>query len=416
MNTSIPFARLIVLSLILLVGFGATAQTVTTIHDFGERGDGENPQAGVVFDQAGNLYGTAALGAVDGNGVVYSLTPPDDGTVPWTESVLHKFQGQPDGAVPVCSLVFLSGDLFGTTEEGGTHNMGTVFQVRPPSELGGNAKGRVLYSFGSVAGDGMVPNAGLLPAHPGFYGVTRDGGANGRGTVFQVTPPGGGGGNWNETILYNFTSSGDGSFPSSDLIMDEQGNLYGATLVGGANDLGAIYQLSPPASEGGAWTETVIFSFSGIDGTLPFGRLQFDEAGALYGTTTSGGSGQAGTVFKLTPQSQPGLPWTQSVLYNFSGGRDGGSPFAGVIFGNKGRLFGTASTGGNGRPDPGGVIFRLDPPENEGDPWTERVLHAFGGPDGFRSLSRLVRRGGAMYGTTSAGGLNGTGTVFALTF
>jgi len=416
MNNWVQIGRVNLLSLIFMGAAGAFAQTVTTIHDFGGHNDGENPQAGVIFDQAGNLYGTAALGALDGNGVVYRLTPPVAGAVPWTESVLHKFEGQPDGAVPVCSLVFSAGELFGTTEEGGAHYMGTVFQVKLPGESGGNAKERVLYSFGSVAGDGMVPNASLLPANPGFYGVTRDGGANGFGTVFQVIPPGNGGGDWIETILYSFSGSGDAAFPSSDLVMDQAGNLYGTTLVGGANNLGAVYQLSPPTTKGGPWTETVIFSFSGPDGTLPFGRLEFDRAGALYGTTDGGGSLQEGTVFRLNPPSQSGALWSESVLYSFSGGSDGGNPVAGVVIDKMGRLFGTTSTGGNGRPDPGGVIFRLDPPENEGDPWTERVLHAFGGPDGFRSLSRLVRRGGAMYGSTSAGGLNGTGTVFVLTF
>ena len=138
-----------------------------------------------------------------------------------------------------------------------------------------------------------------------------------------MTPPAGGGANWSETVLYSFAGPSDGAFPSGGLVADQAGNLYGTTLVGGANDLGAVYQLSPPTTEGGAWTETVIFSFSGSDGTLPFGRLQFDETGAIYGTTTSGGSGQAGTVFKLTPQSQPGVSWNESVLYNFSGGRMG---------------------------------------------------------------------------------------------
>jgi uncharacterized repeat protein (TIGR03803 family) len=196
--------------------------------------------------------------------------------------------------------------------------------------------------------------------------------------------------------------------------MDEAGNLYGTALQGGSNNLGAVYQLSPPANEGEDWTETVIFSFSGPDGTLPSGRLQFDQNGALYGTTDGGGSLQEGTVFQLIPPSQGGVPWTENVLFNFSGGNDGGNPVAGVIINNKGSLFGTASAGGSG-PLSGGVIFRLDPPANEGDPWTETVLHSFGGPDGFRSLSRLVRRNGAIYGTTSAGGLNGTGTVFELT-
>ena len=130
-------------------------------------------------------------------------------------------------------------------------------QMRPARE-------RVLYSFGSFNGDGIHPNAALLPAVQGFFGVTRDGGANGRGTVFQLTPPTSGG-DWTETVLYSFTGSGDAAFPSSDLVMDREGNLYGTTLVGGVNDLGAVYQLSPPATEGGTWTETVIFSFSGSD-------------------------------------------------------------------------------------------------------------------------------------------------------
>jgi len=403
-----------ILSLIFLGETGVFAQTVTTLYDFATQNDGANPQAGVVFDQAGNLYGTT-IGAVNGNGIVYSLTPPEGGGTPWTESVLHKFRGQPDGAVPVCSLTISpSGELFGTTEEGGTHNMGTVFGMRPPQNPGGPWKERVFYNFGSSAADGAVPNAGLLPANPGFYGVTREGGAHGFGTVFLVTPQPGGG-DWSETILYSFAGSGDAAFPSGGLVADRTGNLYGVTLLGGANNLGAVYQLSPPTTEGGSWTDTVIFSFSGPDGTLPSGQLQFDPSGALYGTTDGGGSLQEGTVFQLAPSSRPGGSWSQSVLYNFSGGTDGGNPVAGVVIDNMGRLFGTASTGGAGDPFPGGVVFRLDPPANQGDLWTETVLHAFGGPDGFRPLSQLVRRNSSFYGTTSSGGLNGKGNVFVLT-
>jgi uncharacterized repeat protein (TIGR03803 family) len=310
--------------MILLVGSGATAQTVTTLHDFGSRRNGENPQSGVVFDEAGNLYGSAALGGLNGNGIVYSLTPPDGGGVPWTETVLYKFVGQPDVATPVSSLIFVSGNLFGTTLEGGAHNMGTVFEVRLPSNPDGQGRERVLYSFGSFQGDGTLPNAELLPAQPGFYGVTTSGGANGRGTVFQLTPPDTGGDEWSETILYSFAGSGDAAFPSGGLVMDEAGNLYGTALQGGSNNLGAVYQLSPPGNEGGDWTQTVIFSFSGPDGTLPSGRLQFDQSGALYGTTDGGGSLLEGTVFQLIPPSQGGVPWTENVLFNFSGGNDGG--------------------------------------------------------------------------------------------
>src|SRR5262249_38329291 len=132
-----------------------------------------------------------------------------------------------------------------------------------------------------------------------------------------------------------------------------------------------------------------------------------------YGTTDGGGSLEEGTVFQLTPPSQAGDPWTESVLFTFSAGREGGNPVAGVVLDSDGSLFGTASTGGNG-PMSGGVAFRLDPPANVGDPWTETVLHSFGGDDGFRSLSRFVKRNNTFYGTTSAGGAHGVGTVFAL--
>jgi uncharacterized repeat protein (TIGR03803 family) len=393
------------------------AQTVTTIYDFGSNPhDGANPQAGVIFDKSGNLLGAAALGAIAGsNGVLFQLTPPSSGGVTWTETVLHAFKGQPsDGKVPEGRLVMnAAGKVFGTTLQGGANDIGTVFQAMAPLTNGAPWQERVLYSFGSVSGDGINPNAGLLGANQVLYGVTFGGGAKGRGTVFQLVPTSGGG-PWIETILYSFTPVPDAAFPSSELVMDQSGNLYGTTTLGGANNLGAVYQLSPPASAGGAWTETVIHSFNGTDGTLPSGRLQFDASGVLYGTTDGGGSRQEGTVFQLMPPAESGGSWTESVLYNFSGGRDGGNPEAGILIGNQGKLFGTASTGGSGGPDFGGVVFQLTPPAVVGGAWTETVLESFGGPNGFRPISQLTRANGVMYGTTSAGGLFGIGTVFSV--
>jgi uncharacterized repeat protein (TIGR03803 family) len=398
---------------LLLIGVGeASAQDLTTLFDFGSRQTGQNPQSGVVSDQAGNLYGGAAFGGLNDDGVIYRLT--DDGGAPWTETIIHKFTGPPDGSVPVGVLVISpSGDLFGTTLEGGAHDMGCVFELKRPTNPDGPWRERILYSFGSFAGDGNLPNAGLLPVGPGFYGVTPTGGDRGRGTVFLLTPPGVGGGEWAETILYSFTNSGDAAFPSGEVTMETAGNLYGNALQGGANNLGAVYQLTPPAATGEAWTESVIYSFNQTDGTLPTGQLTFDGAGNLYGTTDGGGLEQAGTVFRLTPPAKPGETWNQEVLFNFSGGRDGGNPTAGVIIANGGRLIGTASTGGNG-PLSGGVVFRLNPPASDGDPWSETVLTSFGGLNGFRSLARPLQRGNILYGTTSAGGLNGVGTVFSL--
>ena len=227
------------LSVILLGGTGAFAQTLTTLHDFGANRDGQNPQAGVVFDQQGNLYGTRHRRR-ERKRHCLQLDSAEGGGAPWTESVLHKFAGQPDGAVPVCALtIFSSGRLFGTTEEGGAHNMGTVFGLQPPENPGDSWRERVLYSFGSSATDGVVPNAELLPANPGFYGVTREGGAHGFGTVFLMTPPAGGGTNWSETILYSFAGSGDAAFPSGGLSRGPGGKSLWSDLGRGRQQFGS---------------------------------------------------------------------------------------------------------------------------------------------------------------------------------
>lgn len=386
------------------------AQTLTTLYNFGARpGDGAFPQPGVVFDQAGNLYGNASIGGIGGsNGILFELTPPVQEGDPWTEVILHKFHGNPDGKTPESRpLLTPDGRLFATTWAGGARDMGTVFAWAPAPD--GSRSERVLYSFGSFAGDGANPNAGLVAATDGtFYGVTQNGGANGRGTVFQLTPPGNPRSRWIETILHSFTASGDAAFPSSELIMDQSGNLYGTTLLGGAQNVGAVFEVSPPAAPGDPWTEKVLYSFHGADGSSPGGRLLLDSTGALYGTTSGGGTKFAGNVFKLTPS---GGSWTQTVLYNFSGGSlDGGSPFAGVMMDKKGRLLGTAQSGGQGA---GGVVFMLEPPQGSGE-WIETVLHSFSGPDGFRPSCPLVLKGGGIYGTTTQGGLFGTGTAFVL--
>lgn len=404
------------LSVVFLLGSAcAFGQTLTTLYNFGSSNqDGADPEPGVVFDQAGNLFGMASLGTSNGNGMIFELTPTGGGS--WTQTVVHKFHGSPDGEQPLGRpLVTASGKIFGTASRGGANNQGTVFAVFPPDAPGDPWTGRVLYTFGSVSGDGITPNAGLIGAHGSLYGVTREGGATGRGTVFQLTPAADPSAPWTENILHSFTAGGDAAFPSSELVMDSSGNLFGTALQGGVNNLGAVYQVSPPAVPGGAWTETVVYSFNGDDGTLPFGRLRFDASGALYGTTDGGGSKQEGTVFKLTPPEHSGDDWTESIIFNFSGGRDGGNPTAGVTMDGTGRLYGTASTGGAGGPDFGGVVFVLDPPTTPGGSWTETILHHFGGPDGFSPVSPVVLRQGRIYGTTMLGGTFGKGTAFVLT-
>lgn len=410
-------ASLRILVMASLVGSTcAFGQTLTTLYSFGAQpGDGVDPQAGVTFDRLGNLYGAAAVGGFAGsNGILFKLSPPSGGGAPWTETVLHAFQGRPDGKVPECRLIMTpNGNLVGTTLEGGAHDLGAAFVTLPSSGHDGPGTVRTVYSFGSTPDDGVNPNAALLPGGRSYYGVTFGGGNNNKGTVFQLTPPSGGG-TWTETILYSFSGPPDAAFPSSELVMDKNGNLYGTTTLGGANDMGAVYQLSPPTEGEDRWTESVIYSFSGPDGTLPAGRLQFDSSGALYGTTDGGGALQEGTVFRLTPPTHSDDSWSATVLFSFSGGStDGGNPSAGVTIDKGGRLFGTASTGGDGIRS-GGVIFRLTPPTGEGGEWTETVLHSFSGPDGFRPVSILTLRNGGIYGVTSEGGDFGTGTIFVL--
>ena len=400
---------------VLISSTCAVAQTLTTLYSFGSNaGDGADPQSGLVLDKNGNLYGTASVGGISGaNGIVFELAPPAVPGDPWTETALHRFQGKPDGKVPEGRLLLSStGNLFGTTLNGGANDMGTVFISHPPVNPGGAWAERVIYSFGSFPGDGVNPNHGLLAAHPGLYGVTSGGGTSNKGTVFQLTPPTAPGGAWTETILYSFKGSGDAAFPSGELVMDKNGNLYGTTLLGGTNNLGAVYELSPPTAPGNPWTETVLHSFNGTDGTLPGGRLLLDASGTVYGTTSGGGSKSAGTGFTLLPPINPGDPWTESVLYNFSGGSaDGGSPDAGVVMDAKGRLYGTAANGGQ---HGGGVVFVLNPPANGGG-WSEVVLYSFSGPDGYAPNSPVTLSKGKIFGMTSQGGAFGTGTIFVLT-
>ena len=328
------------LSVILLGGTGAFAQTLTTLRDFGSNTDGQNPQAGVVFDQRGHLYGTAALGGVDGNGIVYRLTPPEGTGGPWRGSVLHKFAGQPDGAVPVSSLTISpSGDLFGTTEEGGAHNKGTVFGLQPPQNPGDPWRERVFYSFGSSATDGVVPNSELLPANPGFYGVTREGAPKALERFFW----------WRLNLVVELTGAKQSFTALPAQVMPRflradwsrtRREIFMESLWWGAPMISARYTNSPHQPPKEELGQRLSYSRSADPmEPCPLADCNLMKLALIYGTTTSGGSGQAGTVFKLLLQSQPGVSWNESVLYNFSGGRDGGSPFGGSRHRQQGHTF-----------------------------------------------------------------------------
>jgi uncharacterized repeat protein (TIGR03803 family) len=212
-------------------------------------------------------------------------------------------------------------------------------------------------------------------------------------------------------VIHSF-GDGDGEYPASDLVMDGAGNIYGTTTEGGDFGSGTVFKLAP---SGDGWTESVLYSFtSGADGAQPYNGVTLDAQGDLYGTAVTGGTGMAceggcGVVYKLT---NSGGTWTQSVLYNFTGGNDGSGPGAGLTFDASGNLYGMTPTGGEFGL---GVIYQLKPGPN--DTWQFNLVHTFtGGIDGATgSAGRMLLDGGNLYGAATVGGAHGKGTVFKLT-
>ncbi len=323
--------------------------------------------------------------------LLFILTLATTASAQWNEKVLYSFQGIPDGAVPTGGVVFdTQSNLYGATGDGGASTCngpgqcGTVYQLKPPAQKGGAWTETVLYIFkGHAHNDGATPEGGLVIDQAGnLYGVTGYGGSGpctllggavGCGTVYELSPPAKQGDPWKEKVLYSFQGGKDGYVAFGDLVFDQAGNLYGATLFGGGKgttcdslyggQCGTVFKLSRPKQEGGKWTEKVLHSFEGgTDGANPNGGLVLDDKGVVYGTTHGGGNeggecgaGGCGTAFELRPSVQKGSRWTVKVLYRFNV-QDGATPNAGVIFGGNGRLYGTAYAGGTGG---NGVVFCL---------------------------------------------------------
>jgi len=265
--------------------------TETTLYGFTEGGaTGSSPVAKLVLDQAGNLYGTTVeggSGCVMGCGVVFKLTPSGGG---WTESVLYSFAGGADGAFPTAEVIFdNAGNLYSTTI--GTFGDATVFQLTP---TGGSWTKKTLYTF-QGGSDGGGPHAGLIFDGSGnLYGATSGGGSGGGGTIFKLTPSNGK--NWTFSVLYSFAGGGG---PYSTLTMDAAGNLYGTTYGDGAYGYGSVFKLTP---SNGGWTYNSLHDFTSYsDGGNPSSNVVFDAAGNLYGTAQSGGAYFWGTVWEITP-------------------------------------------------------------------------------------------------------------------
>jgi uncharacterized repeat protein (TIGR03803 family) len=332
---------------------------------------GSIPYARVIFGRDGTLYGTAAFGGnlqgcSSGCGAVFNMRPAPNPPVtplsPWIETPLYLFNAGSDGANPYgADLIFdQAGSIYGTTYDGGTGSCsggcGTVYKLTPSN---GSWTESVLYSF-TQGGDGQHPWGGVIFDSSGnLYGTTVYGGANGMGAIYKLAPAGSG---WAETVLYSFNGGTDGANPYAGLVFDQAGNLYGATGAGGAGIGGTVFDLMP---SNGGWKFNLLYSFAGVNGQFvpgPIANLAFDSAGNLYGTTHGDGAYNFGSVFKLTPG---GGGWAYTSLHDFTGGNDGGYPRSSITFDKNGNMYGTAAQGGTGGSGncsgPCGVIFEITP-------------------------------------------------------
>jgi uncharacterized repeat protein (TIGR03803 family) len=382
----------VLLGVVSMFILAVPARAISILRSFsGGPLDGRYPNAALISDGSGNLYGTTLAGGTFGLGTVFTLRTDGTGFV-----VLHDFAGGHWGsASPNASLVLdASGNLYGTTE-GADFDWGTVFTLRTD----GSGFKVLHYFFGGDVGEGARPLASLaLDGLGNLYGTTSEGGNPfSSGRIFALRTDGTG-----YRALHDFAIGGDGGHPYAALCLDGSGNLYGTANAGGARGLGTVFRMH---SDGTGYTVLHNFGDTSGDGSSPVASLILDASGNLYGTTASGGSSNLGTVFMLTTD---GTGYT--VLHEFTGGTDDGArPGAALVLDATGDLFGTTNGGG----DEGlGTAFKL---KTDGTGYT--VLHEFAGgaSDGALPSASLTRDvAGTLFGTTFTGGSLGLGTVFAL--
>lgn len=364
--------------------------TFTTLYSFTNNPDGSQPSFGGLVNLGGVLYGMTETGGTSGDGTVFSITKSG------AETVLHSFTSGADGVDPLGGLTKVAGTLYGVTSGGGANAAGMVFSITKPGQEA------ILYSF-SGGSDGSGPLATLTNVSGTLYGTTVSGGGSGCGgigcgTVFSITTAG------VEKVIYRFAGGSDGAQPYAQLT-NVGGELYGVTAFGGgcsasSNGCGTVFKVTK------AGAETVLHAFNNSpDGLVPYGRL-LNVGGVLYGTTYQGGTGTAcssgngcGTVFSITKTGK------ETVLYNFTGGADGGFPAGGLI-NVGGILYGTASQDG---AHACGAIFSITPAG------AETTLYSFTcGSGGSQPLASLLNVGGTLYGMTAQGGNSSSfGTVFS---
>jgi uncharacterized repeat protein (TIGR03803 family) len=422
-------ARIMVVTTVLCgftVSAGAT-NPLTNLFGFNGR-NGSSPTDTLVADANGNLYGTTNQGGAHNDGIVFELTPTAQG--PWKETILYSFAGGSDGVYPWAGVIFDSkGNIYGTTSLGGgstncTSGCGIVFQLAKGSS--GAWTEHILYTFSGKT-DGSDPNGLAIDAEGNLYGTTAGGGLQnctvGCGTIFKLTPATSGA--WKKTVLHVFRSGvTDGGEPYAALVFGPQGNLYGTTNVGGNTGCyslgcGTVFELKPSA--GGGWSYKVIYFFGvAPDGFGPAGALVVDNQGNLFGTTGVGGGTSCpdygcGTVFELTPKGDD--TWTESVLYRFQGGDDGAFPYAPVVVSAEGNIYVSTEAGGHPQTCSGfgcGTLEEITP--SGSGTWTGNVLIHWGASPGIEPYAGLISDAkGNLYGSVREGGTSGDGLVFEYT-
>jgi uncharacterized repeat protein (TIGR03803 family) len=324
------------------------------------------------------------------------LTPPPSAGGDWTEAILYS----PTSAYYLLGPLAIGpgGVLYG--EDSASPN-GGVFSLTPPTSPGGEWTETQLYSF-TGSNDGAGPAGGLVIGGGGIlYGVTEFGGVNGLGTVFALTPPAEPGEMWTETIIYSFTGLYSEGYPISGLALDKDGVLYGTTPGSDLGLWGTAYSLTPPEVEGSAWIHATIwkFGFDGLSGAYPITPLTVGRDGTLYGTTSLGISGvSSGTAYSLAPPASPGGLWTQTVIHGFTGALY----FSGLTIDERdGALYGTTDNG----------AFELIPPATPGASWTWRPLHA---SKASAYLGVVRGSNGTLYGAIASSDKIHRGCVFSL--
>ncbi|HVU86071.1 MAG TPA: choice-of-anchor tandem repeat GloVer-containing protein [Pirellulales bacterium] len=342
--------------------------------------NGRNPAASVIIDGAGNLYGTTETGGTSSAGNVFEIAAGSN-----TATTLVSLNGFSDGRFPVASLISDgAGIFFGTASEGGSSGDGTVFDVA----AGSNTVTTLAAFTGS---NGLEPAAALISDAAGnLYGTAEGGGASGAGTVFEVAS-----GSHTLTTLVSFNGGSNGAFPLGSLVTDAAGNLYGTTYGGGAFNRGTVFEIAA-----GSHTITTLVSFDGTNGAQPAAGLIADASGNLYGTTSD--TAFSSTVFEISAQSH-----ALTTLATFPGDTTGTNILGGLVLDGVGNLYGTTASGG---PSGDGTVFEIAAGSN-----AITTLVTFNGANGANpEAGLLLDPAGNLYGTTYSGGANNDGTVFKL--